>query len=100
MKQLTKRRIVSPILAASPIFIYLVFAIIAGLLIGIIADVIMGKTQEELNIIIGSGIPDEICIGLASVGGVIMFSVGTVMYCISLMFRYGCELQQESDETI
>ncbi len=28
------------------------------------------------------------------------FITGTVMYCISLVFRYGCELQQESDETL
>lgn len=70
MKQLTKRRIVSPILAVSPIFIYLVFAIIASLLIGIIAGVIMSKTQEELNVIVGSGIPDEICMGLAAVWAV------------------------------
>lgn len=35
-----------------------------------------------------------------SVGSGITFSAGIVMYCISLVFRYGCELQQESDETI
>lgn len=28
------------------------------------------------------------------------FSAGLVLYCVSLIFRYGCELQQESDETI
>ncbi len=28
------------------------------------------------------------------------FSAGLVLYCISLIFRYGCELQQESDETL
>lgn len=28
------------------------------------------------------------------------FSAGLVLYCVSLVFRYGCELQQESDETI
>lgn len=38
--------------------------------------------------------------GEFSVGSGIMFSAGIVMYCISLVFRYGCELQQESDETL
>lgn len=38
--------------------------------------------------------------GSLSVGSGITFSAGIVMYCISLVFRYGCELQQESDETI
>lgn len=38
--------------------------------------------------------------GEFSVGSSIMFSAGIVMYCISLVFRYGCELQQESDETL
>ncbi len=28
------------------------------------------------------------------------FVMGVVLYCISLVFRYGCELQQESDETL
>ncbi len=28
------------------------------------------------------------------------FITGVILYCISLVFRYGCELQQESDETI
>ena len=28
------------------------------------------------------------------------FSAGLVLYCISMIFRYGCELQQESDETL
>ncbi len=28
------------------------------------------------------------------------FITGIILYCISLVFRYGCELQQESDETI
>lgn len=34
------------------------------------------------------------------VGSGLAFSAGLVMYCISLIFRYGCELQQESDETL
>ena len=38
--------------------------------------------------------------GEFSVGSGIMFSAGIVMYCISLVFRYGCELQQETDETL
>lgn len=38
--------------------------------------------------------------GIFSIGSGITFSAGIVMYCISLVFRYGCELQQESDETI
>lgn len=25
---------------------------------------------------------------------------GLILYCVSLVFRYGCELQQESDETL
>lgn len=29
-----------------------------------------------------------------------VFAAGLVLYCISLVFRYGCELQQESDETL
>lgn len=32
--------------------------------------------------------------------GGLAFSAGLVLYCISLIFRYGCELQQESDETL
>lgn len=38
--------------------------------------------------------------GIFTIGSGITFSAGIVMYCISLVFRYGCELQQESDETI
>lgn len=38
--------------------------------------------------------------GVFTIGSGITFSAGIVMYCISLVFRYGCELQQESDETI
>lgn len=38
--------------------------------------------------------------GEFSVGNCIMFSAGIVMYYISLVFRYGCELQQESDKTL
>ena len=34
------------------------------------------------------------------IGSGLAFSAGLVMYCISLIFRYGCELQQESDETL
>ena len=26
--------------------------------------------------------------------------VGIIIYCISLIFDYGCELQQQSDETL
>lgn len=38
--------------------------------------------------------------GEFSVGSGIMFSAGIVMYCISLVFRYSCEFQQESDKTL
>lgn len=38
--------------------------------------------------------------GVFSIGIGVTFSAGIVMYCISLVFRYGCELQKESDETI
>ncbi|MBQ8825954.1 MAG: DUF2975 domain-containing protein [Oscillospiraceae bacterium] len=34
------------------------------------------------------------------IGSGLAFSAGLVLYCISLIFRYGCELQQESDETL
>jgi len=33
----------------------------------------------------------------ADVSGIIM---GAIIYCISIIFRYGCDLQRESDETL
>ncbi len=42
---------------------------------------------------------DKSVIVVTSFGGMLLAS-GFVMYCISLVFRYGCELQQESDETL
>lgn len=65
MKKLTKRRITAPLLAVSPIIIYLVLALMAGILIGI-AGAMIGKTQDEIMAAATSGIPDEICMGLAA----------------------------------
>lgn len=65
MKKLTKRRIAAPLLAVSPIIIYLVLALLAGILIGI-AGAVMGKTQDEIMAAAMSGIPDEISMGLAA----------------------------------
>lgn len=73
MKKLTKRRITAPLLAVSPIIIYLVLALTAGILIGI-AGTVMGKTQDEIMAVITLGVPDEICMGLAALCSV--FIVG------------------------
>lgn len=45
------------------------------------------------NFFSGQGFSDN------SVNGTVL-AAGLVLYCISLVFRYGCELQQESDETL
>lgn len=42
---------------------------------------------------------DKSVIVVTSFGGMLM-AAGFVMYCISFVFRYGCKLQQESDETL
>ncbi len=48
--------------------------------------------------IISNALNKEVFV-VQSFGGM-MLAAGFVMYCISLVFRYGCELQQESDETL
>lgn len=65
MKKLTKKRITAPLLAVSPIVIYLVLALCAGVVIAV-AGAVMGSTQEEIFAAATSGIPDEICMGLAA----------------------------------
>lgn len=65
MKKLTKRRISAPLIAVSTVAIYLFLSLMAGGLIGI-AGMIMGKTQDEITAAASSGIPDEICMGLAA----------------------------------
>lgn len=65
MKKLTKRRITAPLLAVSPMIIYLVLALMAGVLLGIVGTII-GMEQEEILAAATSGIPDEICMGMAA----------------------------------
>lgn len=45
---------------------------------------------------------DIVCSGVWNIDNFVglPFSAGLVMLCVSYIFRYGCELQQESDETI
>ena len=71
------------------------FTVLNGKRIGTIGICFM--LMEPLNFIYSGLIKNDWSIenfsGLA-------FSAGLVLYCISLIFRYGCELQQESDETL
>ncbi|MGN1416088.1 MAG: DUF2975 domain-containing protein [Oscillospiraceae bacterium] len=53
----------------------------------------------ETAVAIGSSIAD----GESYISGMPMgfgIMAGLILYCVSLVFRYGCELQQESDETL
>ncbi len=62
------------------------FVLIAIEPITILCNIISNALAENISVVM-------------SFGGM-MLAAGFVMYCISLAFRYGCELQQESDETL
>lgn len=65
MKQLTKKRIATPFLALSPMLV-LIAAIVTAIFVIAVIGFFTGKTEEEINAIAGSGIADEICMGITA----------------------------------
>lgn len=65
MKKITKRRIYTPLLAVTPMLIYLAVLLTAIVIIGF-TGAIMGRTAEEIEAAASSYTLNEICMGLAA----------------------------------
>ena len=81
MKQLTKKRLATPFLALSPMLVLFVAIAIAIIVIAFIGF-FTGKTDEDINALAGSGIADEICMGITA-----LCSLAIVKKCRGIRLR-------------